>query len=312
MRALAFALLALLGAKLAWAQSTEELQRIIKERDAEIERLDRRIEALEQKAPSTPEDEEESNRALERALVQQGGLLLPARVYEVEPQLVYSHWDKTRSNLRDVAETALAFRAGLGWESQFQARVPYAYVSSATGSGSGFGDAELTLSRQLRREGSSLPSVVASLGWVVRTGRDPLTSGDVATGGGFDILQAGVLALKRQDPLVYFGGLSYASPRPRNVAGTELEPADSIGVRLGGILAASPHSSISVGVNLAFLGTARINGERVADSDTVLGTFQVSFGTILSRRTMLNVTSEVRMSGAVPDFRLGVTLPIRF
>lgn len=305
-------LAALLVTGLAHAQSPEELQRLLKERDAEIEQLHRRIETLEKKAPPAPEDEEESNRALERALVQQGGLLLGRGVYELEPQLVYSHWDKTRSDLRDVMEAALGVRVGLGWESQLQVRIPYVWASAASGSGSGFGDLELGLSRQLRREGASLPSLVASLGWLSRTGSDPFTSDGVATGGGFNVLQAGLLALKRGDPLVYFGGASYAAPQARDVSGVRFAPGDSVGLRLGAILSASPTASISAGMNLSFVGTARLDGERIPDSDTVLGTFQLGFGTVLSRRVLLNVSGEMRLTGAVPDFRLGVTLPVRF
>lgn len=306
--------LALLAAALitgvAHAQSPEELQRIIRERDAEIERLHRRIEALEKKAP--PEDEQESNRALERALVQQGGLLLARGVSEVEPQFVYSHWDKTRSDLRDVVEAALSVRVGLGWESQLQVRLPYLWASAASDSGSGFGDLELGLSRQLRREGDSLPSLVASLGWLSRTGSDPFTSDGIATSGGFNVLQAGLLALKRSDPLVYYGGASYSAPQARDVSGTRLAPGDSLGLRLGAILAASPSASVSAGMNLSFVRAARVDGERVPDSDTVLGTFQLGFGKVLTRRVLLNVAGEVRLTGAVPDLRLGVTLPVRF
>ena len=305
-------LAALLIAGLAHAQSPEELQRIIRERDTEIDRLHRRIETLEKKAPAAPEDEEESNRALERALVQQGGLVLGRGVYELEPQLAYSHWDKTRSELRDVLEAAIGVRAGLGWESQLQVRVPYVWASAASDSGSGFGDFELGFSRQLRREGDSLPSVVASLGWLSRTGQDPFTSDGVATGGGFNVLQAGVLALKRSDPLVYYGGVSYSAPQARDVSGTRLAPGDNLGLRLGAILAASPTASLSAGLNLAFVGTARIDGERVPDSDTVLGTFALGFGKVLTRRVLLNVSSELRVTGAVPDLRLAITLPVRF
>ncbi len=308
-----FAILALALASIgAHAQNAEELQRLLQQRDAEIEQLHRRIEALEQKTPPAPEDDEESNRALERALVQQGGLLLGRGVYELEPQLVYSHWDKTRSDLRDVLEAALGARVGLGWESQLQVRVPYVWASAASDSGSGFGDVELGLSRQLRREGDSLPSLVASLGWLSRTGQDPFTSDGVATGGGFNVLQAGVLALKRSDPLVYYGGVSYSAPQARDVRGVRLQPGDSIGLRVGSILAASPTASVSAGLSLAFVGTARIDGERVPDSDTVLGTFALGFGKVLARRVLLNISSELRVTGAVPDLRLAITLPVRF
>lgn len=310
-RPLLFAVLGLASVA-ASAENADELQRLLKERDAEIEQLHRRIDTLEKRTPPAPEDDEESNRALERALVQQGGLLLGRGVYELEPQLVYSHWDKTRSELRDVLEAAVGARVGLGWDSQLQVRVPYIWASAASDSGSGFGDFELGLSRQLRREGESLPSLVASLGWLSRTGQDPFTSDGVATGGGFNVLQAGVLALKRSDPLVYYGGASYSAPQGRDVRGVQLQPGDSIGVRFGGILAASPTASVSAGLTLAFLREARIDGDRVPDSDTVLGTFALGFGKVLTRRILLNVSSELRVTGAVPDLRLTITLPVRF
>ena len=308
--ALAVGVLMLLSASVAKAQSTEELQRIIKERDQRIEQLNRRIEALEGNRPP-PEDESEMDRALERALVRQGGLVLPAGVYELEPQAAYSRWDASRSALRNVGEVALAFRAGLGWESQLQVRVPYVQASTVQGSATRFGDLDLALSHQFVRERGSLPSLVASVGWVSRTGQDAL-SGAIPTGGGFDVWQAGATALKRDDPLVYYGGLSYSSPRARSAAGTDFEPADVVGLRMGGFLAASPDTSLNVGLNLGFVGTARVNGERVPDSETVLGTLQIGLGKIVAPRVMLNIAAELRVTGDVPDLRLGVALPIRF
>lgn len=310
-RILALAALLFTQAQAARAQSAEELQRMIRERDARIEELIRRIQVLEKDRPAPSEDDEEMNRALERTLVQQGGMLLRAGAGELEPQLSYAHWDKSRSTLRHVSEAALLLRAGLGWESQFQARVPYLHVSAATGSATGFGDVELSLSRQFVRESGPVPSLVASLGWLSRTGNDAFGA-EVPTGGGFNVLQAGATALKRHDPFVHYAGLSYAWPRSRRIAGTELEPGDTLGVRLGSILAASPESSVNVGLSLGFVRAARLDGERVPESDTVLGTLQVGFGTILTRSTMLNLSGEFRVTGNVPNFRLNASLPIRF
>jgi hypothetical protein len=296
----------------AWPQGVEEMQRIIRERDAEIEGLKRRIEKLEQDASRPSDaDDDDMNRALERALIQQGGMLLPLGAYELEPQASYAHWDKSRSTLRHETDMALSLRAGLPWDSQIQVRIPYVHVSTSAGSETALGDVDLSLSRQFKREGGSLPSLVGSLGWHGRTGKDALNGG-VPTGGGFDAVQVGVTALKRHDPLVYYGGLSYSSPLSRNIGGTDVDPGDALGVRLGGILAARPDTSVNLGLNLAFVRATRLDGQRVPESDTVLGTLQVGFGTIVTRRVMLNLSADLRVTGEVPNFRLNAAIPIRF
>lgn len=307
-----FACAALVSAGgVAQAQSVEELQRLLRERDARIEELSRRVQSLQKPAAASGEDEE-TNRALERALVRQGGMLLRAGVAEVEPQLSYAHWDSSRSTAtRHVGEAALLLRAGLGGESQFQARVPYLHVSTAAGSTNDFGDIELSFSRQFVREAAPVPSIVASLGWLARTGNDGF-DGDIPTGGGFNVLQAGATALHRHDPLVYYAGLSYAWPHARNVDAVEVEPGQSLGVRLGSILAATPEASVSAGLNLSFVRALRVDGERVPDSDTVLGTLQIAFGRIVGRGVMLNLAGDFRVTGEVPNFRLSASLPIRF
>lgn len=312
MRALlAFAVLALAGHGAGLAQTTDELERLILERDVEIERLQRRIRTLQEEVVRPDDAAEETNRALERALVQQGALLLPSGTYELEPQLSYAHWDRSRGTLRHEADAALSFRAGLPMELQAQLRVPYVHVSTSAGSEAGLGDVDVALSRQFGRESSSLPGLVGSVGWRTRTGKDAFEVG-IPTGGGFDVAQAGLTALKRHDPLVYYGGLSYASPVSRDIEGTKIDPGDTLGVRMGGILAARPDTSVNLGLSLAFVGAARIDGQRVPESDTVLGTLQLGVGTILTRRLMLNLSVDVRVTGEVPNFRLNAALPIRF
>lgn len=312
----------LLGLRIdAHAQSIDELNRMLIERDATIQQLRERIRALESEAASgravragpAPEDadDEEADRALERTLVRQGGMVLRSGAYEVEPQLSYAHWDKRRSAFRHTSEAALGFRAGLAWESQFQMRVPYVHVRTSAGSDTALGDIDFSLSKQLTRDRGSWPGLIASLAWLSRTGEDGFDGG-VPTGGGFNVLQGGLNAVKRHDPLVFFGGLSYASPLSRQVAGVKVEPGDTVGVRLGSILAASPDTSANVGLNLGFVRATRLDGQRIPESDTVLGTLQIGFGTILTRRVLLNISGDFRVTGNVPNFRLSATLPVRF
>lgn len=78
------------------------------ERDAIIQDLQKRVEALEQRlkekdaaAPAPRRDapeprgapplDEESRQALERTLTRQGGLVLPAGTFELEPRIEYSY-----------------------------------------------------------------------------------------------------------------------------------------------------------------------------------------------------------------------------
>ena len=321
-RAAALAAL-LFGASGAHAQSVEELKRAIAERDAVILELKQKLEALERgKAPRAgpaqaaraapaADDDEELGRALERTLVQQGGLLLRAGTYELQPEASYANWDPARGAARYVASAALSLRAGLPWESQFQLRVPYVHVSTATGSATALGDIDLAFSKQLLREIPGSLGLVGSLGWTARTGRDGF-GGGIATSGGFHVPQAALTAVRRSDPLMLYGGASYAAPLSRQVSGVKIAPGNTFGLRLGTILAASPDTAVNLGLNLGFPRVTRLNGQAVADSDTVFGTLQIGVGTVLSGNVLLNVSGELRVTGNVPNFRLGVSLPIRF
>src|SRR5690349_8899577 len=97
MQRAAVAAFALLCAGAALGQTTEDLQRAIKERDERIRELSQKLEALGAK----PElEEDELDRALERTLVQEGLLVLPRGRYELQPQASYAHWDRDHSPLR--------------------------------------------------------------------------------------------------------------------------------------------------------------------------------------------------------------------
>ena len=297
----------------AAAQSVDELQRLLKERDAKIRELTERIESLEKKA----EPDDELNRALERTLVQQGALLLRQGVYELQPQLGYAHWDPDRSTLRHQYELALDMRAGLPWDLQAQIRVPWVHITSATSSAHGIGDTDLALAKQLGREKGNWPATFLSLGWTSRTGGDGF-DGRVPTGNGFNVLQGGITAVKRQDPLVHYGTLSYADARARTIEGTRIDPGNVVGLRVGSVLAATPEVSLTLGVNLAFVGNTRLNGQSVDGTDTVVSTLQVGIGRVLTRSAAVLLGGEFRFSGNVsltnsaPNFRLTAALPIRF
>jgi hypothetical protein len=357
----AFAVLLLLAAALAGpvrAQGdVDSLQQQLRQRDALIQDLLRRVEALERRAgapmaaaaaapPPAPAvaqapaaaaasaDEEDTVRALEQALVRQGGLVLPPRSVEVEPAYLYT-FDGNRalgivptaagaqvaqaSSRRQRHEASLGLRVGLPWASQLTVTVPYVHVrntSSAAALGfdqsdrtSGVGDLQVQVSRQLLDEGRGHPALLASLAWKGANG--DYQAGAPSAGSGFASVQAALTAVKRQDPLVFFGGVSYTAYRARDQAAGHTEPGASTGIRLGTMLAASPQSSLRIGVDLARTLRTRVNGTALAGSETLSGVVELGVVSLFNKTTSLDVSVGFGVTPDAPRLRVGVALPIR-
>ena len=294
-------------------------------------------EARKPEAPAPTESEEagvadEGARALERALVREGGLVLPRRVIEVEPRFetVYRGVQGlnvvTVSGLPQVAqqdlrsdkvEASVAVRAGLPKSFQVEAGLPYVWldqnratssVVTETEEASGWGDLELTLSKQLataRRGG-----LLGSLLWKSASGDHE--SGRLSPGSGFPTLQAVLTAMTREDPLVFFATPSYTWVLSREQSGIDVDPGDGIGLRAGTLLAASPETSLRASFELTRSARTRIAGADVAGSDTTVGILELGLGTLVTRRTLLDVQLGIGVTPDAPDFRLRLALPIRF
>src|SRR5690242_15002548 len=136
-------------------------------------------------------------RALERTLVEQGGLLVPRGSFEIEPQLMYTHKQTQGLEVISISpggaasldvvnrraealDAELMLRGGLPFESQLELLVPYAYrdqvlertfaQTEQSRHDSGLGDVQLTLSKQWLQERPGLPSLLTSLNWKTTTG----------------------------------------------------------------------------------------------------------------------------------------------
>ena len=250
-------------------------------------------------------------RALERTLVREGVLVLSPWTFEVAPQFSCAHWDKIQDPfIRNSYSAGASFRMGLPWQSQVSVSLPYAWSEGRDGfpSSSGLGDAGVLLSKELLIENGWVPNLVGSVGWTSPTSQGN-TFGPIPYVSGF---QAGLTASKRLDPLVVFLGASYFSSASREVAGTQFNPADVIAGRMGGSLAVTPASSVSVGFNVAYLTNAHAADFVIPNSDRVLSSVDVTFSTIVWTRTLFNITGQFGITGHVPDFRLITSLPIRF
>lgn len=283
-------------------------------------------------------DDEMINRALERSLIQEGGLLLPTWGFEVTPQFSYSFDGSNGLRIvdlnglqvvapqdvrRDILEASATFRIGLPWESQAELTVPYIIDEEETvtagairdeRSGSGLGDIRLGLSKQVLHEDGWVPSLLATGRWKTPSGDSnvELDDDDVALGSGFHGLEGSVTAVKSHDPLVFFANFSYTANLPDEKNGTDINPGDAIGFGLGTILAASPDASLRFAFDQSFIMESRVNGDRVPGSDVVQSSLEVGGSMVLSKSVLLDLALEIGLTNDAPDYQIRTALPIRF
>jgi len=284
-------------------------------------------------------DEETAKRALERALVQTGALLLdPGRV-EIEPSFSYSHRLRqirpvpidrfalpgtaqplaNLDNRDDQLQGGLTFRFGLPYSSQVEFNLPYTYESQSQFIGgtpnensqhnsqhaSGLGDFSITLSKVLLRESGWQPDLTADIHWDTDTGT---SKNGIDVGSGFNELTASLWAVKRVDPLALIGRLSYTNALEKD----DISPGDTFGVSLGTVLATSPDTSLRFLLNQNFSKKAEIDSVKLAGSDVVSSTLSIGGSFILAPNILLDVQADVGLTRDAPDYAFFVSLPISF
>ncbi len=280
----------------------------------------------------TPQDE--MARALERALVREGGLLLPPAAAEIEPRFSYLH--RATSGLEllqatggpqlarvdkraDVQQLALGFRVGLPGQMQLDLLLPHASVRervtasdiSVVDTMSGMGASDIGLSWQLW-PASAGTGAVAALRWTEPGDGSFGRAAVLPASGSFRALQASLLLVQRSDPVVFFGALSHALRQSARIAGRRIDPGDASGLRTGAIVALSPEISLRLGLDLGWSGDARVDRTRMPGSGMVTAEFSTGFSFALSPRALLGVEAGIGLTGASPDFRIGLSLPWRF
>lgn len=349
----------------AQTDALEQLQRRLDEREKVISELIRRVEILEQRlserpaarasepggktssiaasnaapsdaaAPATDIDDEPANRALERALSREGGLILPRGAYELEPAITYGHHTRDAARVvtvqgqgvvsqedlkRDTLGASLALRFGLPWRSQIELNVPYAHnreniatdgATQQVRNRSGWGDLELGWTTQLMRERGAAPSLFGTVNWKTATGRFSRND-DISPGSGFHSVLAGLTAVKRQDPLVFHGTLFHAFNLQKNISGIDIDPGNTTGLRLGTILAASPDTSLRLAFVMNRTGRTELNGAKQPGTDSSVAMLELGVGSLLSATTLLDLRVAIGLTPASPNFRIGLALPMRF
>ena len=348
-------------------QLVEQLNAALEERDAVILELLARVEALEAavQAGATPVDsgttraeleaatlsaEDElddvdrlAQSALERALIDTGGLLLPEWTWELEPSLVYSMTSaetvdidclliadilcigdiNSRLYRRESYVADLRFRLGLPWDMQFDVRAPFGHDATSAVFGNGtseradvteLGDIEIGFSRQLMKEKGWRPDLLAELRWKDRSGGDPFDQdeGSVATGTGFDDLRLGFTLVKVRDPIVLFSNLSYT--RTFSDGKPEIgrvKPGDTVGAQLGLATALNLETSMNFGWNQSWTSSTRIDGEKIPGTSRRPGTLNIGATYVPTLGRSINFDVGFGLTDDAPDVTARFSFPMR-
>lgn len=330
---------------------------ILWQREREAEELKRRIEMLElevdglrnaQKAGAiTPErassaDEDAARTALERTVIEKGGLLLAPWSLEVSPGFTYIHssseevivdgftilpilvvGDITSERVRrDTYMPSLTLRLGLPRDLQAEVYVPYSHANEkkvttenveTKHSTTGFGDIEAGLTWQALKEKGWFPDLLTGLRWKTTTGKSPfgITDDDLALGTGFNGIQATATMLKLRDPLALYAGFSYTANLPAHKTSGRIDPGDTAGFQLGMGLSLNPDASINFGWDQRFTGETTLQGEDVPGTNLTVGMLRVGASYILSRKVSLDVSLGIGITADAPDMQATVSIPIK-
>lgn len=346
----------------------EQLNEALQERDAVILELLERVQALEKQlpsdepapAPEAPEREElraatlsaeeeldEVDRlaqsALERTMIQAGGLLLPAGTFEVEPGLSYSLsslntvdidclliadilciGDINSESIRRESYLAdVAFRFGLPWGMQLDARVPYSYERSTSVFGDGeteilegkeLGDIEIALSRQLVQEEGWKPSILAEIRWKSASGGDPFDQDErsLAAGTGFEDLGAGLTFVKVRDPLVLFGNVNYTytfSDYKPDIG--VVHPGDGLEAQLGMAVALNLETSLNFSWSQGWFNRTRVVGEEVVGTSRRPGSLRIGATYVPAPGRNIDFGVAFGLTDDAPDVEARLSFPWR-
>ena len=169
--------------------------------------------------------------------------------------------------------------------------------------GSGLGDSSVSLIKQVTHEGEWLPSVFVSGTTNIGQQDDGLLLGT-----GYDWFKGSIVAVKRQDPLVFTAGLSYQT----NLSSHGILPGDQIVPSVGMIFALSPQTSIQAIQQIAFVNDTKFHGVTVPGSSQIEGIFQAGILSILAPGVVINLTAAVAETPSAPDLTVQLSLPLRF
>jgi hypothetical protein len=299
--------------------------------------------------------ERQATEALDQALIVRGGLLLPSGTLEIDNTTSYYSASSDHVTINgfallpvlvvgDIASQrvredfllpSVTTRLGLPHKLQMDFVVPYGYelirtvdaTNVQTSSSSfGLGDISAGISRQLTTEHGHLPDMLANVRFKSTTGKDSfnLTSTEVALGTGFNAIQGNLTLAKSNDPVVFFGNLSYTGNLPANhtISANDptnpdaktighFKPGDSTGFQIGSILALNPETSLTIGWDQRFTRATQLNGVNVPASYLVEGTLRLGTSYVYAPGRTLDLSFGVGLTPDTPNLQFSVGLPFR-
>ncbi len=282
-----------------------------------------------------PSDEEEraAQTALERTLIERGGLLVPPWALELQPGLTYFLIDIEQAGAagpgamlqrvhREVVVPALTLRLGLPWRLQVEGRIPWRYErereivaggQEQTTERFGLSDVQTALSAQLLRERSWMPDLLFNTRYKSTTGVGPFetTPGELATGTGFHAVQAGLTAVRSRDPVVFFADASYTTNISRDTRFGRIDPGDTLGFELGLVLAVNPVTSLNASFEQRFTRHTTIDRVHVAGSSENIPILRLGASYVLARNVSVDFSVGIGLSQDTPDMEVTFVLPIR-
>lgn len=295
-----------------------------------------RSKPVDRPAPGAFEiDEEAAQRALERTLTQSGALLLPVRTFELTPSFTYRRDELTtsvpatftppgggapatvlvnRRTRRNENIARLDFRAGMPYNMQLEASLPYNYVrtsqvtdfgntTSDNGNGNGTGDFTLGVAKTLTREKGWKPDLIGRLSYGF--GNGSRQDNGVGLTGGYRQLQAELVGIKRQDPIAFVASAFFAKSFEKD----GIRPGDAVGFSLSSVLAASPATSLQFGFSQIHRQEQELNGVEISGSDQTYGVFNIGASSVLSRDLTLVTQFGIGLGGDAPEYTFTVSLP---
>ncbi|HEX7128079.1 MAG TPA: transporter [Thermodesulfobacteriota bacterium] len=292
------------------------------------------------RAEEPTESDEEAEEAqlltaLERALIQRGGLLLPPWRVEIEPSLTYTQ--STRQTLatddagvaftervqRDTLDPEVTFRLGLPWRLQLATTVPFRYErqrtviadsAEETRDRFGLGDVDVELSAHLLQERGLLPDLLASARWKSTTGEGPFEvgPGEIPLGTGFDAIEVTLTATRSRDPVVFIVDLTYTVNVSTATSLGRIDPGDEIGYALGLVLALNPETSLDLTFEHRFARHTTLAGEQVPGTSESIGLVSLGTSYVLARNVSLDLSVGFGVTADAPDVQVTLAVPVRF
>ena len=299
--------------------------------------------------------EKQATEALDQALLVRGGLLLPSGTLELDnavsyfsassdhvtingfallPVLVVGDITSQRAR-QDYLLPTLTTRLGLPHKFQLEFLVPYGYQLSRTvdatnvstsQSNFGLGDIQGAVSRQVAVEHKWVPDLLANVRFKSTTGSSSfdLASNQTSLGTGFNGLQGNLTMAKSNDPVVFYGNLSYThnfsadhtvtANDPTNPDATTVghfTPGDSSGFQLGSILALNPETSMTLGWDQRFTRVTQLNGADVPASYLIEGTLRLGTTYLYAPGRTVDLNFGVGLTPDTPNLQFSVGFPFR-